>query len=140
MAGRHPQPHWPPPVVKDERQAVQAQTQQEGFEVGDVMPQSIRIRVWRRAGLSHTHLVRHDAPAVPREGRNELAPQVAPGGVTMDEHNWLPAALVHIMHFKAVNVEVVWGKRKGPLKCLVSNLDHFYFSGRRANVGLIKST
>ena len=49
----------------------------------------------------------------------------------MDQHDRFTSALVHIMHIKAIDAGVVWGKRKGPVKRLSPNVDQLRLPGLR---------
>src|SRR5258708_40133907 len=61
---------------------------------------------------------------MPRESGNKLTVQIAPGRIAMHQHQRLTAALVYIMHRKAVDVVVVRCEWKRLVKRLILDADH----------------
>src|SRR5262245_49761240 len=117
-------PDWPAPVVQHECDIAQVQLQHQGFKIGDMMLQAIRIRGRRHTGFPHAHMIRYDATSIPRQRRHELSIQIAPGWISMDEDNGFALPLINIVELHSIIAVIVRGERPGPCPGLVFNLDH----------------
>src|SRR5215510_10389301 len=97
MAYGKTEPDWPAPVVQYQGDIAQLQVQHQGFKIGDMMLQAIRIRCRRHAGFPHAHMIRYDATSMPRQRWNELPIQIAPGWITMYEDDGFALTLVNVV-------------------------------------------
>src|SRR5262245_3986567 len=95
-------PDWPTPVVQHECDIAQVKVQHQGFKIGDMMLQAIRIRGRWHTGFPHAHMIRYDATSIPCQGRHELPIQIAPGWVSMYEDNGFAPPLINIVELHPI--------------------------------------
>src|SRR5215813_12957279 len=112
-------PNWPAPVVQHQCDIAQVKAQHQGFKIGDMMLQAIRIWCLRHTGFPHAHMIRYDATSMPRQRRNELPIQIAPGGIPMDEDNGFTLPLVNIVELRPVMDVIVRSEGPGTRPCFV---------------------
>src|SRR5215831_15009154 len=124
MAYSKTEPDWPAPVVQHQRDIAQVKRQHQGFKIGDMMLQAIRIRCRRHTGFPHAHMIRYDATSLPRQRRNELPIQIAPSWIPMDEDNGFALPLVNIVELHLLVDVIVRGEGPGTRPRLVFELDH----------------
>jgi hypothetical protein len=83
--------------MQDKRAITDVEMEHQGFKIGDMMLQAIRVRGERHTGLPHAHMIRDDTTSMPRERWDELAIQIAPGRVPMHEDYGFSLALIDIV-------------------------------------------
>src|SRR5262245_16810700 len=113
MAYSKTESNRPAPVVQDQRNMTQVKVQHQGFKIGDMMLQAIGIRGRRHTGFPHTHMIWYNATPMPRQRRNELPIQIAPGGIPMYENNRFALPLIHVVELHPIMDIVVRSKRPG---------------------------
>src|SRR5271166_5999243 len=92
------------PVVADQRGAMQIETTQQRGQVGDVAVEAVRVLArWLFRQAETDHVRDDDAVSRRRKWRHKVAVQEAPGGVAVQQHDWIAAAFVHVMHAPAVD-------------------------------------
>ena len=95
------------PVVTDEEDAVEPELVDQGDEVGRVVVQAVRARGMRMLRQAEADLVGHDhAVTACQQRRNDVAPQVAPGGIAVQQQHGrcVSRTLVDVVHPPPVDV------------------------------------
>src|SRR5215510_6713143 len=97
MAYGKTEPDRPAPVVQHQRDVAEVQVQHQAFKIGDMMLQAIRVRCRGHTGFPHPHMIWDDAASMPRQRRNKLSIQIAPGRIPMYKDSRFALTLVNVV-------------------------------------------
>ena len=122
-----PMPDRPAPVVPHQHHVAEVERVDHRERVVDVAAQAVRGQVRRLVGAAEAHVVERHATVAGRRKVAELVPpEVAPGGVAVDQQQGrgVPRTLVHVVQPGRVGLHVPGGIRKRALEVAVEGLAH----------------
>ena len=99
------EPEGGTPIVDDEGDVLQPHLLNEGFHIPCVVKEAV-LKV-RLVGLAHADEIESDRPAVRRQIRNDVPPQVGGCRIAMKKEDWITRPLIDIVHFGTVNLQIV---------------------------------
>jgi hypothetical protein len=86
------------PIVPDQRHlAFHRRSIKPRVEIADMVQEPIAVRS-RLSRLPHANQIRRKTPAERRDKGNDVAPEIGPGGVAVQEHDWIALSDVYEGH------------------------------------------
>ena len=108
------------PVVRHERDILQRQPIQQCHQIGNMLPQCVRV-ILRLVTQTAADMIDRHNPIVLAKVRDQAPPIEGPGRVPVHHHHWPSRAFIDVVHVHVAERHVVRIKRIQGAPCVVNS-------------------